>query len=178
MQLSDICEEWDINLDHVHSFEYMKNEWAIALMQIYEKLYRSDCKAHGSFDQEGKPVPKENKDGKREPIGLSTPMRQLIMHFHDRRIRIAPPEDSVAYRRIEDLEFYVKRLGLVEDRVHLEYKPEPIETGIDANGGLAGKTMGLKATNRNASKNGTTDDVVEVDYIEGDKFGRKIVKSR
>jgi hypothetical protein len=100
------------------------------------------------------------------------------MHFHDRRIRIAPPEDSVAYKRIEDLEFYVKRLGLVEDRVHLEYKPEPVETGIDANGGLAGKTMGLKAINRNASKNGATDDVVEVDYIEGDKFGRKIVKSR
>ena len=39
-QLSDICEEWDVNLDHVHSFEYVKNEWAIALMQIYEKLYR------------------------------------------------------------------------------------------------------------------------------------------
>jgi hypothetical protein len=32
VQLSEICEEWDINLDHVHAFEYTKNEWAIAFM--------------------------------------------------------------------------------------------------------------------------------------------------
>jgi len=111
----------------VHSFEYIKNEWAIALMQIYEKLYRQDCKALGIFDKDGKPVPKENKDGKREPIGLSTPMRQLILHFHERRIRIAPPEESIAFKRIEDLEFYIKRLEIVENRVHSEYAPIPQE---------------------------------------------------
>ena len=32
MQLSDVCEENDVSLDHIHSFEYIKNEWAIALM--------------------------------------------------------------------------------------------------------------------------------------------------
>jgi len=42
VQLSEICEEWDINLDHVHAFEYTKNEWAIAFMQIYDKIYRYD----------------------------------------------------------------------------------------------------------------------------------------
>ena len=56
LQLSDICEENDISLDHIHSFEYTKNEWAIALTQIYEKLYRKDGKDHVVDDKEGRPV--------------------------------------------------------------------------------------------------------------------------
>ena len=32
MQLSEICEENDVKLDSLHSFEYTKNVWAIALM--------------------------------------------------------------------------------------------------------------------------------------------------
>jgi len=54
-------------------------------------------------------------------------MRQLILHFHERRIRIAPPEESIAFKRIEDLEFYIKRLEIVENRVHSEYAPIPQE---------------------------------------------------
>jgi len=73
MQLSDICEDCEINLDNVHSFEYTKNEWAIAFMMIYEKLYRRDCKGHNDFEVNGKPITKEG-----QPLGLSTPMRLLI----------------------------------------------------------------------------------------------------
>jgi hypothetical protein len=61
-------------------------------------------------------------------------MRQLILHFHERRIRIAPPEESVAYKHIEDLEFYMKRLGIVENRVHLEFAPSPVESEFDITG--------------------------------------------
>lgn len=120
MQLSDVCEENDVSLDHIHSFEYIKNEWAIALMQIYEKLYRQDCLKHGKFDSEGKPMLEKGKDGKTsEVVGPSAPFRTLILHLHDRRIRIAPPEDSRAYKNIQDLEFYMKRLNLVEALIHL-----------------------------------------------------------
>ena len=122
MQLSDICEDFEINLDNVHSFEYTKNEWAIAFMQIYEKLYRLDCSAHDNFEVDGKPILKEGK-----PLGLSTPMRLLILHFHERRIRVAPPAGTYAGKHIEDLEFYAKRLQIVENRVHADYATLPPE---------------------------------------------------
>lgn len=175
VQVSDVCEDWDVNLDHIHAFEFVKNEWAIALMQIYEKLYRQDCKAHGNYDKEGKPVPRENTDGKKEPLGLSTPLRQLIMHFHERRIRVAPPENSVAAKGIEDLEFYIKRLGLVEDRVHFEYAPKPTEEELS---GINPGRSGLKTGTRNSKFSGANEDGVEVEYIEGDKFGKKVIRTK
>jgi hypothetical protein len=49
----------------------------------------------------------------------------LIMHFHERRIRIAPPADSYAGKDIEDIKFYIKRLALIEQRIHSDYMPPP-----------------------------------------------------
>ena len=41
IQLASICEEEDVDLaSDVHAFDLKSNEWHIAIMQIYENLFR------------------------------------------------------------------------------------------------------------------------------------------
>lgn len=61
----------------------------------------------------------------------------MILHLHERRLRVAPPANSYAAKDIEDLEFYMKRLNFVEGHIHQEYAPKLIETHSKL--GLGGK---------------------------------------
>jgi hypothetical protein len=47
IQLSDLCVKDGVDISRIHAFDYLQNEWAIALMQVYEKVYGADLKAHG-----------------------------------------------------------------------------------------------------------------------------------
>ena len=74
------------------------------------------------------------KSGKNETelLGISSALRRLIVHFHERRLRVAPPAGSYAAKDIEDIEFYMKRLIRVEENVHLEHAPPKVETEFDS----------------------------------------------
>jgi len=44
-QLMGICEEEELDLSkEVHSLDLKNNEWHIAVMQIYENLFKEDAK--------------------------------------------------------------------------------------------------------------------------------------
>lgn len=121
----------------------------------------------------------KGKDGKTsEVVGSSAPLRTLILHLHDRRIRIGPPENSRARKNIQDLEFYMKRLNLVEALIHLQYAPpKPVEVDhISGQRGTSTKHTG--AIGAAGSKLRGSDDEVEIDYIGGDKFGKETIITR
>ena len=46
INLSEICDEEQLPIaDEVWGFEVKRNEWVIAMLQIYERLYRKDLLA-------------------------------------------------------------------------------------------------------------------------------------
>ena len=121
----------------------------------------------------------KGKDGKTsEVVGLSAPLRTFILHLHDRRIRIAPPENSRARKNIQDLEFYMKRLNLVEALIHLQHAPpKPVEVyHISGQRGTSTKHTG--AIGAGGSTLGVSNDAVEIDYIGGDRFGKETINSK
>ena len=40
--MAAVCEERGVDLTDVHAFDNRSNEWAIAMIQIYESLLRQD----------------------------------------------------------------------------------------------------------------------------------------
>ena len=56
----------------------------------------------------------------------------MIIHFHERRLRVAPPPGSYAAKDIEDVEFYMKRLLRVEEMIHAEHAPKKVEIEFDS----------------------------------------------
>ena len=67
IQLATICEEEDLELTkEVHCFDLKSNEWHIAIMQIYENLFKDDAhdkneRGELRFDEEGNVL--ENEKG-------------------------------------------------------------------------------------------------------------------
>lgn len=59
IQLASICEEEEVDLQtEVHALEMKSNEWHIAIMQIYENLFREEApgrqiRGEIRFDEEG-----------------------------------------------------------------------------------------------------------------------------
>jgi len=54
--VANVCGDAEVSLERIHAFDFVTNEWAIALMQIYEQVYADECEAHGVFEDDGSPA--------------------------------------------------------------------------------------------------------------------------
>ena len=119
-----ICEEEDVQLSKkVHCLDLKQNEWHIAIMQIYENLYREDLDNRNNrgelkFDSDGNII--EAPKGSLTDIypTLSGALRPFIEYIDGYRRRVAAPENTIIrkkYSKYADLSYIEKRLKFVED---------------------------------------------------------------
>ena len=126
-----ICEEEELELSkEVHSLDLKNNEWHIAIMQIYENLFKEDAEARNArreieFDNEGNYIEPEKKGPNAIEAfpTMSNAIRPLLEYIDGYRRRQAAPEDTLIrkkYSHYADLAYIQKRLKTVEEGVYSE----------------------------------------------------------
>ena len=110
------------------------NEWHIALIQIYERLFKVEIQSKWELgqisfnqDDQGQIVTVETqKDAvKREnELTMSSAIRPLLEFIDGYRRRVAAPAGTLVrknYSRYCDLDFIAKQLGVVQDRTYRQF---------------------------------------------------------
>ena len=114
MQLIGICEDEDVQLSRkVHCLDLKQNEWHIAIMQIYENLYREDLDNRNNrgelkFDKEGNIVEPPKVPGAIETPTLSGSLRPFLEFIDGYRRRVAAPQNTIVrtkYSNYADLDY-------------------------------------------------------------------------
>ena len=115
-QLLNICEEEDLDLSkEVHALDLKNNEWHIAIMQIYENLFKDDVRGREErgeleFDNEGNYLePTKERGGIIEAFPtMSGALRPLLEFIDGYRRRSAAPENTLVrkkYSKYADLTY-------------------------------------------------------------------------
>ena len=108
--MATVCEERGADLSNVHAFDLKSNEWAIAFIQIYESLLTQDYQwaVADLEDQLGKQT--KTTLPVLPPFCMSQSVKPLIEFIHKYRLRVAPPPNTRAYRKVTNLKYTHYRL--------------------------------------------------------------------
>ena len=132
IQLSTICEEEDVDLERdVHAFDLKNNEWHIAIMQIYESLFREDAAGRRDrgeirFDELGHYIQPTMKGPNAIEVmpTMSGALRPLLEFIDGYRRRCAAPENTIIrkkYAKYADLNYIKNRLPKFENKIYGEF---------------------------------------------------------
>ena len=132
IKFANVCEEEDIPLaKKVHCFDMKSNEWHIAVMQIYQGLFKEDSDQKWQrnefiFDNEGKIVDAPRGPGLpevHEKLTMSSALRPLLEFMDGYRRRVAAPNNTLVrtkYSNYADLDYIRNRLLKIEYDVNEE----------------------------------------------------------
>ena len=129
IQLASICEEEEIELSKdIHALDMKNNEWHIAIMQIYENLFRDEAPGRWKrkeirFDEDGNYLePSKNGPNAIEVRpNISQSLRPLLEYIDEYRRRNAAPDESIIrkkYSNYADLDYIKNRLSGLEKDVY------------------------------------------------------------
>ena len=108
--MATVCEEKGVDLSTVSALDMKSNEWAIAFIQIYENLLRQDYR-WAEEDLKDAGVKLETGIIPDLPnFCMSTTVKPLLEFIHKFRLKVAPPPESRAYRKMTDLKYIANRL--------------------------------------------------------------------
>ena len=138
VQLATICEEEDVDLENdVHAFDLKNNEWHIAVMQIYESLFRDEAPGRADrgeirFDEHGNYIEPTTKGPNAIDVAptMAAALRPLLVYIDGYRRRTAAPEGTqirTKYVKYTDLNYIRDRLPEVENDVYMQYWREQNE---------------------------------------------------
>ena len=110
------------------------NEWHIALVQIYERLFKLEIMEKWELgqisfnqDDQGKIVTVEtqkNAEKRENELTMSSAVRPLLEFIDGYRRRVAAPENTLVrknYSRYCDLNFIANQLTVVQDRTFKQF---------------------------------------------------------
>ena len=133
IKFANVCEDEDIALSKkVHCFDMKSNEWHIAVMQIYQGLFKEDSDQKWQrneyiFDNEGNIVEAPRGPGlpeiQEKRVTMSSALRPLLEFVDGYRRRVAAPNNTLVrtkYSNYADLDYIKNRLKKVEDDVNNE----------------------------------------------------------
>ena len=108
--MATVCEEKGVDLSTVSALDMKSNEWAIAFIQIYENLLRQDYRW---AEEDLKDAGVKLEAGAIPDLPnfcMSTTVKPLLEFIHKFRLKVAPPPESRAYRKMTDLKYIANRL--------------------------------------------------------------------
>ena len=114
IQLVKVCEEEEVFLaKKMHCFDLHENEWHIAIMQIYENLYREDLddrnnRGELNFDREGNVIEPPADSPLANIPTMSGAIRPFVEYIDGYRRRVAAPMNTLIrekYSKYADLDY-------------------------------------------------------------------------
>jgi hypothetical protein len=81
-EMADLCQQNKVDISALSPFELKTNDWHIALLQIYENLYLSDCQKYKNSPEYS--VGKRGLPNKRETF--SSVIFEHLYNLHERRV--------------------------------------------------------------------------------------------
>ena len=139
INLVDVCVEDQVDLEEdVPGFEIKRNEWQIALLQIYERLLRKDLKlmvekkkreaaeANGSKKKKKKGAKDVIKvqDGDKAAPAIPTyaeVIRPFLEHLHERRLLVVERLGEKEQNLINQLDIIKIRLNKIHGEAEEEF---------------------------------------------------------
>ena len=114
-----ICEEKGVDISTVSAFDMRSNEWVIACVQIYENLLWQDYKwAVEDLIDAGVHIDPDSAPDL-PAFCMSASLKPLLEFIHKFRLKVAPPPESRAYRKMADLKYIPQRLDQLEEQVKM-----------------------------------------------------------